>query len=157
MVIVKLVQGTYRKAKEYIHTALKGSYFEFYFPYVDENAIFREINRFNDESKKLTRFKNKYTGDVVVNLTDWVDKPINEYFSAFMYYLVDRTLEFKNSKLIFTSEKICPREFLTTIENYFDSKIQLIDLGVKTNDIKKHSIGFVAPCDSKEGCEDRNV
>lgn len=154
---MKLVQGDFRKTREYIYTALKGHYFEFYFPYIDENAVFREINRFNDESKKLTRFKNKYTGNVVVNVTDWIDKPINEYFIAFMYFLVDRTLEFKNSKLIFTSETICPREFLTTIENYFDNKIQLIDLGVKTKDTKKYSIGFIAPCDSKENWEDRNV
>ncbi len=154
---MKLVQGDYRKTKEYIYATLKGVCFEFYLPYVDENAVFREINRFNDESKKLTRFKNKYTGDVVINLTDWVDKPINEYFSAFMYYLVDRTLNFKKSELIFTTEKVCPHEFLTTIEDYFDNKIQVIDLGVKTKDTKKPSIGFIAPCDSKENWEDRNV
>lgn len=154
---MKLAQGDCRKIKEYIYTVLKGRCFEFDFPYIDENSIFREINRFNDESKKLTRFKNKYTGDVVVNLTDWIDKPINEYFSAFMYYLVDRTLEFKNSKLIFTSETICPREFLTTIENYFDNKIQLIDLGVKTKDTKKPSIGFIIDNNRSEKWEDRNV
>lgn len=154
---MKLVQGDFRKTREYIYTALKGHYFEFDFPYIDENAVFREINRFNDESKSLTRFKNKYTGNVVVDLTDWVDKTINEYFSAFMYYLVDRTLEFKNSKLIFTSEKICPHEFLIIIENYFDNKVQLIDLGVKTKDTKKSSIGFIIDDNRSEKWEDRNV
>lgn len=154
---MKLVQGDFKKTREYICTAIKGTCFEFDFPYIDENAVFREINRFNDESKKLTRFKNKYTGNVVVDLTDWVDKTINEYFSAFMYYLVDRTLEFKNSKLIFTSEKVCPHEFLTTIEDYFDNKIQVIDLGVKTKDTKKSYIGFITDDDRSEKWEDRNV
>ena len=154
---MKLVQGDFRKTREYVYTALKGHYFEFDFPYIDENAVFREINRFNDESKKLTRFKNKYTGNVVVDLTDWVDKTINEYFSSCMQYLVHITLEFKNSKLIFTSEKICPHEFLTTIEDYFDNKIQVIDLGVKTKDTKKSSIGFIIDDNRSEKWEDRNV
>ena len=154
---MKLVQGDFRKTREYVYTALKGHYFEFYFPYIDEDAVFREINRFNDESKKLTRFKNKYTGNVVVNLTAWIDKPLNEYFTVFMYFLVDRTLEFKNSKLIFTSEKVCSHEFLTTIEDYFDNKIQVIDLGVKTKDTKKTSIGFITDDDRSEKWEDRNV
>lgn len=154
---MKLVQGDCRKAKEYIYDTLKGRCFEFDFPYIDENAVFREINRFNDESKKLTRFKNKYTGNVVVNLTSWIDKPINEYFTAFMYFLVDRTLKFNKSELIFTTEKVCPHEFLITIEYYFGNKIQLIDLGVKTKDTKKTSIGFITDDNRSEKWEDRNV
>ena len=146
---MKLIQGEYRKSKEYILIELKNDYFEFNLPYVDENSDFKEINRFNDESKKCTRFKNKYSGNVVVNLSEWANKPLNEYFIAFMCFLVDRTLELKNSKLIFICEQICSQELICTIEDYFDEKIQLIDLGVKTKDRRRATIGFVDEINNK--------
>ena len=142
--MMKLIQGEYRKSKEYILNELKNDYFEFNLPYVDENSVFKEINRFNDESKKCTRFK-------------WTNKPLNDYFIAFMCFLVDRTLEFNNSKLIFICEQICPKELIYTIEDYFDEKTQLIDIGVKTKDRQKAMIGFVAENNNKECSEERNV
>lgn len=157
MLFTKLVQGEYKKTKEYIFNFFKTDYFEFYFPYIKEDSVFKEINRFNDESKKLTRFKNKYSGNTVVDLTEWIDKPINEYFIAFMYFLVDRTLEFGNSKLVFKCEKICPHELLSSIEDYFERKVQLIDLGIKTKDKYKKVIGFITEGNDKEYSEDRNV
>ena len=154
--MMKLIQGEYRKSKEYILNELKNDYFEFNLPYVDENSVFKEINRFNDESKKCTRFKNEYSGNVVVNLSEWTNKPLNDYFIAFMCFLVDRTLEFNNSKLIFICEQICPKELIYTIEDYFDEKTQLIDIGVKTKDRQKTMIGFVAENNNKECSEERN-
>lgn len=154
---MKLIQGKYKKSKEYIFSEFKNNYFEFYLPYVDENSMFKEINRFNDESKKLTRFKNSYSGNVIVDLTEWVDEPVNRYFTAFMYFLVDRTLKFENSKLIFLCEQACTDELISAIEEYFDEKIQLIDLGVKTKNNHKKSIGFITENNNKEYREGRNV
>lgn len=42
--MMKLIQGEYRKSKEYILNELKNDYFEFNLPYVDENSVFKEIN-----------------------------------------------------------------------------------------------------------------
>lgn len=154
---MKIIQGEYRKSKEYILKELNDDYFEFNLPYVDENSVFKEINRFNDESKKCTRFKNKFSGNVVVNLSEWVNNPINEYFNAFMYFLVDRTLEFNNSKLIFICEQICPKKLIFAIEDYYDEEVQLIDLGVKTTDLHKNVIGFIAESNNKIYKEERNV
>ena len=153
--MMKLIQGEYRKSKEYILNELKNDYFEFNLPYVDENSVFKEINRFNDESKKCTRFKNEYSGNVSRKFI-WMDEQTPQWlFHCFMCFLVDRTLEFNNSKLIFICEQICPKELIYTIEDYFDEKTQLIDIGVKTKDRQKTMIGFVDRNNNKECSEER--
>ena len=154
---MKLIQGDYRKINEYLRDVLSGAYFEFNFPYVDEKNVFKEINRFNDESRKLTRFKNKYLGDVVVNISDWVDKPINEYFRAFMYFLLDRKLDSKNAVLLFACEKICSYELLVYLEEHFEEKIQTVDLGVNTRNTSQQTIGFIVEDSTKREGADRNV
>lgn len=154
---MKLIQGDYRKLSKYIDDTLRGTYFEFNFPYVDEKSVFKEINRFNDESRKLTRFKNKYLGNIVVNISDWVDKPINEYFIAFMYFLLDRKLESKQNVLLFTCETICNQELIVNIEDLFEERIMTVDLGVKRITRPLKTIGFVVEENTKWGGDDRNV
>lgn len=140
---MKLIQGDYSKIKKYFKDNIGDTYFEFELPYVDENCVFKEINRFNDESRMLTRFKNKYSGDVIVDITDWIDKPVNEYFEAFSYFVLDRMLEFSSSKVFLTCEKECTQEFLSAIEECFKDNIQVTDLGVRKKTLSnKRVIGF---------------
>lgn len=143
---MKLIKGNYIKVKKYIKNKFTDDYFEFNFPYVDEKAPFKEINRFIDESKMKTRFKNKYLGNVVINITEWVDDTPNKYFDAFMYFILDRELESNKNKTIFTCEKECSTELTKKLNEFFED-IKIIDLGLK-NKNAKHTIGFV--CDSNQ-------
>ncbi|MBQ8000285.1 MAG: hypothetical protein IJ298_03600 [Ruminococcus sp.] len=138
-----LIQGSYPKAKKHANKLMNSSYFEFYFPFVDESVTFREINRFNDESRRLTRFKNKYTGNVAINITEWADKPLNRYFIAFAYYILDRTLELCDSKVMLICECTCSQAFLNELEEHFGDKIELVDLGTKDRESDRRRIGFV--------------
>lgn len=153
---MKLIQGDYRKIKMYLKKEMKeGEYFEFKLPYVDENCVFREINRFNDESRRMTRFKNKYTGNVSVDISDWAEKDTNEYFEAFAYFLLDRVLEFESSEVVLTCEKECKQKFLSILEECFLEEICVTDLGVRHKAKEKRVIGFV-PDDSDTNNPDVN-
>ena len=156
---MKLIQGEYIKNKRYVNRLLNDTYFEFNFSYTEENVAFKEINRFNDESKQLTRFKNRYTGDVVIDITEWVDKPGNTYFTAFMYFILERMLDYSCSKIIFTSEKECSKEFIAELEDYF-MDIEIIDLGVKKKEACQQNIGFAVDIvNNQEGkrCLSQNI
>lgn len=141
---MELVIGDYSKIKEYLKKVMDTADFEFKLPYVDENSTFKEIDRFIDESKAHARFKNKYEGDVAIEITDWAYKPINEYFEAFSYFLRDRMLEFANKKVILTCEKECTKEFLAELEDCFETKIEVTDLGLKRGNRFRQTIGFVS-------------
>lgn len=141
---MRLIQGDYGKIKKYMNDNMGSTYFEFNLPYVDDNCVFKEINRFNDESRCITRFKNKYSGDVMVDITEWIDKSVNEYFEAFSYFILDRMLEFPSSKFFLTCEKECTQEFLSVLEDCFKDDIQVIDLGVRKKTLSsKRVVGFV--------------
>lgn len=137
-----LIQGDFPKAKKYANE-LMGNYFDFHFPYVEEQLTFREINRFNDESRRLTRFKNKYTGKAVINLTEWADKPLNSYFRAFSYFIMDRILEYGEDSIAFICETTCSHEFIESLESLYDCSIKLVDVGVKNRENTARLIGFI--------------
>ncbi len=139
---MEIIQGSFGKIAEHLHRKLSGEFFEFVLPYVGENCRFEEINRFNDESRQLVRFKNEYEGNTVVEITDWTDKESNKYFEAFVYFLRDRMLKYPHSLLVLTSEKDCPQEFIQMLEELFEEEICLNDLGVKCKETEKRTIGF---------------
>lgn len=138
---MELIQGEYIKIKQYLHKKKKCFPFEFALPFIEEGQTFREINRFLDESKRLAHFKNQYTGGAIIDVTEWCEKPINTYFTAFLYFLFDRELASKQNKHIFISEKICSKELTNAIVSVLDA-VNTIDLGVKR--IDKAPIGFMA-------------
>jgi len=143
-----LIQGDYSKSKKYADDLMQSEYFEFHFPYVEEQVTFREINRFNDESRRLTRFKNKYTGKVVINITEWADKPLNSYFRAFSYFIMDRILEYGEDSVALICETTCVPEFIENLETQYDCRIRLVDVGVKNRENTTRVIGFIPYADN---------
>lgn len=88
--MVEIIQGNYEKAKQYYEASVRDEYFEFEFPYVPMEYSFKEIDRFLWESRhEKTRFKNYYSGAVLVDISGWNDKDFTQYFDAFMYFLKD--------------------------------------------------------------------
>lgn len=136
-----LIQGEYIKIKQYLHKKNQCFSFEFSLPFVEEGQTFREINRFLDESKRLAHFKNQYIGGAIIDVTEWCEKPINSYFTAFLYFLFDRELASKQNKHVFISEKICSKELTNAIADIFGA-VNTVDLGVKYG--YKAPVGFMA-------------
>lgn len=139
---MEIIQGSFEKIAEHMHKNLGGEFFEFVLPYVGENYRFEEINRFNDESRQFVRFKNEYDGNTAVEITAWTDQPLNEYFEAFVYFLRDRMLKYPNSLLVLTSEKACCEDFIRMLEQLFAQEMCIVDLGVKSKEPEKITIGF---------------
>lgn len=142
---MKLILGNYEKTIDYCNRMDNGSFFEFLFAYASENETFREINRFIWESKHLaTRFKNKYRGAVVIDLSEWCGDAPNKYFDAFMYFIKGNSDDYR---VDFISQNECPSALLERLDSFFD--IEIIDLG-----LDKHSsdtkIGFYIEREEKE-------
>ena len=88
-----VIQSDYENAVRYCNSVFGGTFFEFMFFFVDHKEVFRELDRFIWESKHCLRFKNEYSGNVLIELTGWNDREdfeFSEYFDAFMYYLKSR-------------------------------------------------------------------
>lgn len=140
-----LVQGSYENAISYCRGITRNAGFEFCFTYVSENEVFKEINRFIWESKHMhTRFKNKYKGSVVVDISQWCDKEPNLYFDAFMYYLKDNSTDYK---IDFIADKECPKSLVEYLQTFFE--LDVIDLGIKKVK-EKTKIGFRIGTEEKE-------
>lgn len=148
---MKLIQGTYPETKKHLQNLLSGAYFEFSLPYVEEGCTFREIDRFNDESRRLTRFRNRYTGNVAINLTEWAEKPFNCYLTAFIYFLLDRMLDYPESTVVLICEKACSDNFIFFLEDHFGEELEITDLGVKESATDRRIIGFVAESEHISG------
>ena len=148
---MELIQGEYIKIKQYLNKKKQCVSFEFAIPFVEEGQTFREINRFLDESKRLAHFKNQYIGGAIIDVTEWCEKPINSYFTAFLYFLFDRELVSKQNIHVFISEKICSKELTHAIADIFGT-VNTVDLGVKNR--YKTPIGFVAYVGQED---DKNV
>lgn len=136
-----IIQREYEKAVSYLKSTLK-EYFEFAFSYVDQNERFREIDRFLWESKHCLRFKNEYTGNVVIELSGWNTKSLyefNEYFDAFMYFIKS-----KNGKLntLFFVTGECSKNLYDQLSKHFDLKVIDPDRGQITLTDHKITIGF---------------
>ena len=138
---MELIQGEYIKIKQYFHKKKRIFPFEFALPFVDETQTFRETNRFLDESKRMTHFKNRYVGAAIIDITEWSDKQPNSLFRAFIYFVFDRELESNKNKHIFISENICSKEVVEAIESIFGD-VNNVNLGVKKG--IKSPIGFMS-------------
>lgn len=90
---MNVIQGKYETIINYFEEMKPGEYFEFTFSYVSREERFRELDRFLWESKHLLRFRNEYSGDVIIDMTQWNNRneyDYNEYFDAFMFFLKSR-------------------------------------------------------------------
>lgn len=149
---MKIITGPYEKVRKKCSEIFKTDFFEFSFPFVDEGAErFRELDRFLFESRKKTRFKNRYKGNVVIDVSAWNDRGIfNDYFDSFMYFIIDSMDE---SGFILTADKPCSAELISRLKRFFDiSEICL----TKKKKAQKVTIGF-APSSEKEDDEDVRI
>lgn len=112
-------------------------FFEFDLPYVSENDRFREIDRFLWESRHLTRFKNRYTGPIVVDISTWNEKFPNDYFKAFLLFIKD--IESQLCPCTFISSNMCCEQIISSLKNVFDINI----ISLESNKNKGTKIGFL--------------
>ena len=140
-----LVQGEYENAVNYCRGIAQNAGFEFCFTYVSGNEVFKEINRFIWESKHMhTRFKNKYKGPVIIDISQWCTREPNLYFNAFMYYLKDNSNDYE---INFISDKECPKFLIAHLKTFFE--LDVIDLGIEK--VKQETkIGFRIETEEKE-------
>lgn len=154
---MKVVIGSIKSLQEYIHRQFREtSVFEFTLSFSDEYSNrFEEINRFQQQSvEQFARFRNRYTGRTVIDLSEWSDKPINSKLFAFLYFLKDRELYDKKNKTTFVCETHLEPELIERIEDIFDEQVDVIDLGVKQK--TKNPIGFHV-FNEKDGVDDVRV
>lgn len=134
---MKLFTGLYAKIKEVCNALFADGYFEFQFLYVPDGTRFQELNRFLYESRHTLRFENEYTGNLVLDLSEWNHKPLNHHFEAFLYYLKDNRHKY-NCALIVNGH--CSDELRETLQRFFDNLTE-IQQGVP-EEPKKIRIGF---------------
>ncbi len=135
--MITLIQGEYEKAKAHYNSTMLKDYFEFHFVYTSANEVFRELDRFIWESKhQKTRFKNQYTGPVLIDLTEWNSNETNEYFEAFLYYLKDHAY----LECTFIVQDLCEDWFLDVLNTFFE--IAVVELDIRKEKEQKRRIGF---------------
>ena len=139
MIMSDLVIGSCAECSAYCKSHFKKRYFAFTFSYVSTDTHFREIDRFLWESKhRCTRFRNRYIGPVVIDMSEWSDRQSNEYFDAFMYFLLDNHDSFN---ILFVSQTEFRPDISKTMSRYFDiDKIYLPSASLSPSGTKL--IGF---------------
>lgn len=136
---VYLITGIYEKVKEECNKIFSTSqYFDFNLFYVPETDKFREIDRFLYDSRHMLRYENEYTGNVIVDISEWNNNTINIYFEAFMYFLKDNNAKYR---CILIADDRCSEELMDKLKLFF-SELKEIQLPVKTEK-KPAQIGFV--------------
>lgn len=136
---MRLIRGDYEKAVLYCSEMIKGDFFEFDFPFIPMNENFREIDRFLWESRhQCTRFKNRFEGRAVIDVSDWNRHFPNDYFDAFMYFLKDN--EAYVACTLISSES-WSEEVTERLKRLFD--VKEADVSGGSGDAKKKkAIGF---------------
>lgn len=140
---MELVFGTTTCLYEYVQNRWgRSDPFVFALSYSDEYSNgFEELNRFQQQAlEKYNRFKNEYIGYSVIDLTEWADMPVNSKLLSFLYYLLDRKLSNKRNRILFVSEKYFTNSIIKDIEDIFNEKANVVDLGVRYKE--KSGIGF---------------
>lgn len=131
-----IILGSYENAKRMYEQKNGKNYFEFEFSFVDQSQNFREINRFLWESKhEMTRFKNRYSGPVLIDLSQWNDEQPNIYFDAFMYFLKDS----EDIEVTFAVDNDLSHQLKKRIEKLFELEIITLDREVEKEEAR---IGF---------------
>jgi len=135
---MKLLTGHYTQVKEACIRMFADGYFDFHFLYVPETERFRELDRFLYESRHTLRFHNEYSGNVILDITEWNRKPPNGYFEAFMYYLRDHKDQYNCALIV--SER-CSKELLAKLREILKD-IEEVQMPVLQEQKRMH-IGFI--------------
>ena len=135
---MKLITGIYSKVKDECNKIFSDGYFDFNFLYVSENEKFMEIDRFLYESRHTLRFKNEYHGNVVIDISEWNQKPFNAYFEAFMYFIKDNKDKYECIMIV---NEYCSTELHTKLKSFFHNIQELKLPGLYEQ--KRRKIGFV--------------
>lgn len=133
---MKIIIGSYEKVKDRCLKIFPGGYYDFNFLYVSENERFREIDRFLYESRHLLRFKNEYTGNVVIDISEWNNKILNRYFDAFMFFVKDNL---NRINCVFVINEKCNDELIAKLKSFFNIEQVLLQLPKEQPKVK---IGF---------------
>lgn len=121
---MELIEADYAWSAAHCRKKYPNGFFEFRLSYGNRPEHYREFDRFHWTSRhQCTRFKNRYTGPVVVDISEWASESPNTCLTDFLYYLMDKC-DAKDCVLI--SEEPIKKELLTHIEKTvsIDRKIQ---------------------------------
>ncbi|MBR0113000.1 MAG: hypothetical protein IJM02_04565 [Clostridia bacterium] len=144
-----LIQGDYDRAIGLCDKAF-GKYFEFCFCYVSELEKFRELDRFIWESRHCMRFQNEYTGEAVIDISDWNNREqyeLNDYFDAFLFYLKSKR---EKIHCTFLTDGYCSQPLQEKIEEFFGN-VRTVDLKPKeTGRTNGQPIGFCASAERRD-------
>ena len=136
-----LVIAAFEDAQAWCRDYFHSDSFSFCFSYTAPESHFREIDRFLWESRhEKTRFANRYSGPVTVDISEWSTAVPNDYFDAFLYFLKDQAAE---CRIVMVSDKICTDRILSRLERFFPLKTTDL-LGTKEKKRKSVAIGFAA-------------
>lgn len=137
---ITILEGNY-KDLHHIMQKSKIDYFQFDLPFIDENEVFRELDRFLYESRiQKTHFKNQYKGKVYVNISGWNDFQ-NKYLDAFIYFLYDN-VESQILDVTLINEEKTSEKLLKRISRVFD--IERTALREMEREENKRVIGFTS-------------
>ena len=146
---LKLICGSYSDCIGYCKTHSKSEPFIFKLAYADDNMPFKELNRFVWESRhRYTRFKNRYSGNAVIDMSDWTNERANDKLYAFLYFLKDRE---ELISCVFISENECGRSFCEAVERLFDFERVNLPSMIK-NATRAKRIGFTGTSDGEDDC-----
>lgn len=141
---MEYIEADYPWLRAYCSRLYPAGFFAFRLCYGEDPETYNEFNRFSWISRRqCTRYRNRYTGPVAVDISDWAEKEPNTCLTDFLYYLTDC---FAESNCVLVSEKPCSKALMTHIE-------KTVRLTKKTlrlqNAGKRRAIGFCT-----EGTED---
>lgn len=137
---IAILEGKYKDLHQVMQKSKK-DYFEFDLPFIDENEVFRELDRFLYESRtQKTHFKNQYTGKVYINVSEWNDYQ-NKYLDAFLYFLYDNVEE-QILDVTLINEEITSEKLLERVSKIFD--VKRTSLKNMEREENKRVIGFIS-------------
>lgn len=111
---MELIEAEYTWSTAHCKKKFPDGYFEFCLSYGSRPEYFREFDRFHWTSRhQCTRFKNRYTGPVVVDLSEWAEESPNVCLTDFLYYLLDK---YGSKDCVLISEKPLGKELLAHVE-----------------------------------------
>ena len=143
---MEYVEAEYLWSLEHCKKLFPNGYFEFRLAYGSNPESYREFDRFHWSSRhQCTRYKNRYTGPVVVDLSEWAEDAPNTCLTDFLYYLTDT---FADQDCVLITEKPCNKKLLEHIEKTVS--IHRKNQKLKETENDKRVIGF-----SASGKEDR--
>ena len=142
-----LIQGNYEESIFQCQMRFPNGFFAFCFAYTPSSeSHFREIDRFLWESRHECRFKNRYQGPCVVDITSWSGQYPNIYFDTFLYFLKDIIAD---NQCVLITQTECIHSVVDRLSDFFNINIITLD-NSKLHNKKTNRIGFYSVEEEKE-------